>query len=138
MLYSRIVPLIDGYLRLQRGEGNLLGDDELPVHLQLMQDSAPAHAASSTKEDLGERGIAVMYWPPFSPDLNPIEHCWNWMKDYQDRKWGDSQCSLQAERSRILECWEEGVTNQRLEGLLRGMGERCQAVIDANGGPTKY
>lgn len=43
-----------------------LGED-----LILMQDGAPGHAAAKTKEDLRERGITVMDWPPFSPDLNP-------------------------------------------------------------------
>jgi len=22
----------------------------------------------------------VLYLPPYSPDLNPIEHCWSWVK----------------------------------------------------------
>lgn len=138
MLYARIVPLIDGYLRMQCGEGNLLGDNEEPIHLLLMQDSAPAHAASSTLDDLHQRNIQVIGWPPFSPDLNPIEIVWNWMKDYQDQKWGDEYCSLEVERARILECWEKAVTNERLEQLLREMPARCAAVIAADGGPTKW
>jgi transposase len=29
-----------------------------------------------------ERDIYPILWPPFSPDLNPIEAVWNRMKDY--------------------------------------------------------
>lgn len=123
---------------MRRGEGNLLEDDEQPIHLRLMQDSAPAHAASTTRDDLSQRNIEVINWPPFSPDLNPIENCWNWMKDYQDQKWGDEYCSLEVERTRILECWEKAVTDERLEQLIREMPARCAAVIAAEGGPTKY
>jgi hypothetical protein len=38
-----------------------------------MQDRAPGHAAGDTKKELRERGIIVIYWLPFSLDLNPIE-----------------------------------------------------------------
>jgi len=38
-----------------------------------MQDGAPGHAAADTKRELQERGIEVISWPSFSPDLNPIE-----------------------------------------------------------------
>ena len=41
--------------------------------LWLMQDNAPGHAAKRTREELLERGINVIFWPSYSPDLNPIE-----------------------------------------------------------------
>jgi transposase len=27
-----------------------------------------------------EFGCKILYLPPYSPDLNPIEHCWGWIK----------------------------------------------------------
>lgn len=65
---ERIVPLIDGWCRLY------------PDH-EFMQDNAPSHHASETIQELKERGIKVISWPPYSPDLNPIESVWNKMKD---------------------------------------------------------
>lgn len=45
------------------------------IQLQLMQNGAPGHSATNKKADLAERGIYVIYWPPLSPDLNPIQKC---------------------------------------------------------------
>jgi transposase len=41
--------------------------------LVLIQDGAPGYAAADTKENLRKRGIIVIFWPPFSPDLNLIK-----------------------------------------------------------------
>jgi transposase len=38
-----------------------------------MQDGMPSYTTGETKEDLRERGIIIIYWPPFSPNLNPIK-----------------------------------------------------------------
>ena len=58
------------------------------IELYFMQDGAPGHRARGTIAELQERGIRVIFWPPYSPDLNPIENCWNWIKDYIKDKWG--------------------------------------------------
>jgi transposase len=38
-----------------------------------MQDNAPSNTAGATREDLMARDIICDKWPPFAPDLNPIE-----------------------------------------------------------------
>jgi transposase len=47
--------------------------------MQLMQDGPPGHSAQYTRQELQERGITVITWPAYSPDLNPIETLWNKM-----------------------------------------------------------
>lgn len=32
-------------------------------------------------------GATVVVWPAHSPDLNPVEHVWTWMKRYIARKY---------------------------------------------------
>jgi transposase len=54
-----------------------------------MQDGAPGHAAAETQEDLHERGIYPIFWPAFSPDLNPIEKATALTED----EWSSSVCS---------------------------------------------
>jgi len=70
---AHTVPIIPGYMELCCRDG---------IYLRLLQDGAPGHAAGDTATELQERGIEVNYWPPFSPDLNPIEKVWHIMKNY--------------------------------------------------------
>jgi hypothetical protein len=52
-------------------------DNELARHYQegliFMQDNALIHTANKVKAWFKEQRILVADWPPFSPDLNPIE-----------------------------------------------------------------
>jgi hypothetical protein len=48
----------------------------------LMQDRAPCHWSYQTTEELYGLDISGTDHPPISPDLNPQEDLWNWLKDY--------------------------------------------------------
>ena len=121
---SRVVPLIHGWIRLH------------PT-LQFMQDNAPGHQAQETIQELNERNISRIFWPPFSPDLNPIETVWNWMKNYIENKWGDIQLSYDVLREAVTEAWHS-ITVEQLESLVDTMQQRCQDVINAQGGYTVW
>jgi len=105
-------------------------------HLSYMQDGAPSHTAAATKEELCERGVPIIIWPPYSPDLNPIETVWNLMKDWIQDNYGE-QFSYDTLRVAVKEAWDT-ITEQQLAQLLQGMKDRCQAVIDANGMHTRF
>jgi hypothetical protein len=116
---ERVVPLICGWFRIH------------PDH-QFMQDNASPHKAALTLEDMKERGIQVIEWPPYSPDLNPIEWVWNKMKDWLMEHYPNPNLSYDQLRQAVHEAWQ-AVGQDYVEEMLLTMPLRCQAVIDANG-----
>lgn len=106
------------------------------IHLVLMQDSAPGHAAADTKTELRERGIIVIFWPPFSPDLNPIERVWHIIKNYFQDNYPEIM-SYNHLREAVKDAWEK-VGEQEFRTLIESVPERCLAVEKAEGRFTKY
>ena len=121
------MPVIHGYIELMKQEG---------IYLVLMQDGAPGHSAGETKQELESRGITVIFWPPYSPDLNPIESVWHIMKNYLQDNYPEVMGYDQL-RVAVTDAWNK-VGQFEFEELINSMSERCQAVIDAEGRFTKY
>ena len=46
-------------------------------NLILQQDNARPHVARVCQDFLANNNIASLAWPPYSPDLIPIEHMWD-------------------------------------------------------------
>ncbi|KAI1001603.1 hypothetical protein K3495_g6599 [Podosphaera aphanis] len=110
--------------------------------LVVMQDNAPSHSAARTKRELSERNIVPLEWPPFSPDLNPIEHVWDMMKNYIQYKYPDmiERGRRTEEETRLIvrEAWDRAVNEDDLRNLVDSMPQRIRAVYDAGGGHVKY
>jgi hypothetical protein len=128
-------------MRLQKLESTVMAivGSMWEIYLTL-QDGAPGHSAEYTINELRERGIYPIFWPPFSPDLNPIEAVWNRMKDYIEHHPdlpAGKQRTYDQLRQIVQEAWN-AVSDQTLSSLIESMKERCEAVIAAEGGHTKY
>jgi transposase len=53
--------------------------DKKTIHIFL--DNAPYHRNKKVKEYLENSKIILHFLPPYSPNLNPIERLWKWMKE---------------------------------------------------------
>lgn len=49
---------------------------KLPPNSVIVMDNATFHKSQEMKEALEKENHAILYLPPYSPDLNPIEHKW--------------------------------------------------------------
>jgi transposase len=46
----------------------------------VLMDNLRAHKAAGIREAIEEVGAQLLYWPPYSPELSPIERCWSKLK----------------------------------------------------------
>ena len=49
--------------------------------LVLIWDNAPCHVAKLVTTEAARLGITIVNLPGYSPDLNPIERLWDWMRE---------------------------------------------------------
>src|SRR6478735_8249471 len=100
-------------------------------------DGDPKHRSKSTIQWLNANGVNYIDdWPAQSPDLNPIEHLWHHLK---------LKLSLYDKKAKgVHELWERiekewnSFDKKACRMYIDTMPARIKAVIDANGGSTKY
>ncbi|CEP19521.1 hypothetical protein [Parasitella parasitica] len=76
------------------------------------------------------------FWPPQSPDLNPIEHVWAYIERRIETRRHQLKTVDQVETCLRNEWF--AIPQLFLETLVDSMIPRCRAVIEARGGNTKY
>lgn len=65
----------------------------------LVMDNLSAHKVAGIRELIQARGAQLIYLPPYSPDLNPIEQAWSKFKQF-----------LRAAKARTSQALDEAIT----------------------------
>ncbi len=99
-----------------------------------LQDNARYHKGHIHREWFHNKGVSVLDFPPYSPDLNPIENLWAVVA----REVEKMQCDTVEELGdAVLKVWDE-LPLDTFGMLARSMPKRCQAAVNAGGHHTKY
>jgi DDE superfamily endonuclease/Transposase len=100
------------------------------------QDNDSKHSSKLVKNWLSEQDFDVLDWPAQSPDLNPIEHLWAWMK-IRLNKYDTPPSGMLELWERVQDIWNS-FSAEECERLVASMPKRIQAVLDAKGWWTDY
>lgn len=108
--------------------------DRMPLHqlrnIVFQQDNARYHVSARTMRFFEENGIEVTSWPAKSPDLNPIEKIWAFMKLRLCRQ----HCnSVRQFRQAIQSAWTQVATPDLCSRLITGLPRKMKEVIDRRG-----
>ncbi len=100
------------------------------------QDNAPCHKALMVRQFLDNQRFQVMNWPPYSPDISPIENLWAIIK----RKLHVTAIVSRPELIvKVQDIWRTDPDIVRhCEELIRSMPRRIAACVAARGGPINY
>ena len=135
--------VVNGNLNAQRYIDEILEPVVIPFaanhgeQFLLMDDNARPHRANIVQRFLGDHNIQRMDpRPACSPDMHPIEHLWDQLGKSVDQRIqrGDT---LQDVRRYLLEEWDN-ITPEQIRRLVTSMRRRCAALIQSQGGQTRY
>lgn len=100
----------------------------------LQEDNDPKHRSKLCTEWKEQSGIVTLDWPSQSPDANPIENVWAYIKH---RLRGKRTYTLKQLSREIRRIWK-ALPLEYAVNLIESMPRRCQAIIDAGGDWTHY
>lgn len=101
----------------------------------LQQDNARPHVAKKVKNWMSSKEINVCCdWPPYSPDLNPIENLWSLLDSNVNKRRPKNNEQLIKNLSKTI----KNVDIEIIENLILSMPKRIEEVIKLKGGFTKY
>lgn len=105
--------------------------------LIFQDDNARPHRASVVSNRIASSGIPTLEWPSRSPDLSPIEHCWDELGRRVRERYNHPPVSLKMLADRLIEQWNL-LDLAFIQRLCSSMPSRIDACLDARGGHTRF
>ncbi|GFX37696.1 transposable element Tc1 transposase [Trichonephila clavipes] len=117
---------------------NIIERDRGAMGLQFlfMDGNAPCHRTVAAEQLLESEDIERMDWPARSPDLNPIEHVW----DFLGRRLADRTLPPVTIRELRLALQDEwaAMPQQLINTLILSMSRRCETCLAFRGDHIPY
>jgi hypothetical protein len=100
-----------------------------------MEDGAKVHQGKARLWRL-QKGILGFDWPPSSPDLNPIEKVWRWMK-HEITKLDTVPTSIEEMKQVLQALWDE-VKPEEWRYMTERLTCKIEDVIECKGMATVH
>ncbi|GFX72271.1 transposable element Tcb2 transposase [Trichonephila clavipes] len=115
-------------------EGIMLG--AMGLQFLFMDDNAPCYRTVAAEQLLESEDIERMDWPARSPDLNPIEHVW----DFLGRRLAARTLPPVTIRELRLALQDEwaAMLQQLIDTLILSMGRHCETFLAVRGDHIPY
>ncbi|GFX56804.1 transposable element Tcb2 transposase [Trichonephila clavipes] len=107
------------YVRLFRGA--------MGLQFLFMDDNAPCHRPVAAEQLLESEDIERMDWPPRLPDLNPIEHEWDFLGRCLAAR-TLPPITIRELRLALQDEWA-AMPQQLIDTLILSMGRRCETCL---------
>ena len=86
----------------------------------VIMDNCSVHHTTEVKQSFEDAGIMVIYLPPYSPDLNPIEEAFSYIKYYL--KEHDEVLQLVRNPINVLQAAFNSITSEKCKGWIAHCG----------------
>lgn len=106
------------------------------VQCWIVEDNAKVHKAKKTVKCATELGFKMLFHPPNSPDLNPIENVWSLLKR-RLQKIEDLPTNKDALWEVVQREWE-AIPQEAIDNCIDSMPRRRRALRRNMGGATKW
>ncbi|GFS54852.1 transposable element Tcb2 transposase [Trichonephila clavipes] len=116
--------------------GGIMLEGAMGPQFLFMDDNAPCHRTVAAEQLLESEDIERMDWPARSPDLNPIEHVW----DFLGRRLAARTLPPVTIRELRLALQDEwaAMPQQLIDTLILSMGRRCETCLAVRGDHILY
>ena len=102
--------------------------------IYMQMDNAQIHRTLDALRFYKKKNIVVIDWPVYSPDLNPIENVWAYIKRKLSAKKFISMKQIETE---IIKIWES-IPKIQIEKTCETIYDRIGDCIEMKGGLTNY
>ncbi|KAG1017186.1 hypothetical protein G6F43_014438 [Rhizopus delemar] len=100
-------------------------------------DNDPKHTARLTRKWFADNKVQLLDWPAYSPDLNPIENLWDYLK-VRLYAYETAPLSMKELFERVADIWYNETTKECCKQLVCSMPQRSQLALKEKGGEINY
>ncbi|KAL1489394.1 hypothetical protein ABEB36_014296 [Hypothenemus hampei] len=110
--------------------------NEIGENFIFMDDNARPHRTRGVEQALADGNIRRLNWPAYSPDMNPIEHVWDYIKRRIHQR-NNPPMTLNELTFAVQDEWDN-MPQETINNLIVSMSRRVRTLLNNRGRHTEY